>query len=549
MLSIVTTSPGAGLSSRAAGAMSLPIPETESVRDETFDPERALYGLFWRSPVPIALVDENSRRIVEVNQAFCGLLGYDRNELVRLSMDELDTAPPSDVEEHLLAAVRSERQPVRRHAFRAKGGAEITVETRVTPLEGTRGTLLALHVRDVRDEHRAEQDRSTLQARLWMAQKHEAVGRLAAGIAHDFNNLLSAVMLTTESLRKQLADKEDACEDLDIIAEAGLRARELTGQLLAFSGRQMMEPRPLRLNDVVAGMEGIIRRTLPEDIDLTIELANGMTAVSADPAQMQQVLLNLVVNARDSMRGGGRLVVAVQEAVLDEAFARSHTSVNPGPHVMLSVTDTGCGMDEETQARIFEPFFSTQEYGGAVGLGLATVYGIVKQSGGTIWVTSQPGVGTTFRVYLPRIEASSLPTPIPEGHRTGSVTGGTEHVLLVENEPRVRELAGRILRDLGYAVTEASSGDEALELHDELWPHSGPHPIDFVVTDVVMPGISGLELIRRLRIKREDLKALFISGYLDPSSVENSKVPIEPLLSKPFTKVELAGAVRALRDG
>jgi PAS domain S-box-containing protein len=495
------------------------------------------------------LVDGRSRRMVDGNEAFCRLSGYERSELSGRSVQEIHTGEAAEVDEHLLLAVACGDDGPRHYSLRTKEGSELNVDIQAVPLEGTRGRLLALYVRDARGEREAERDRSALQSQLWMAQKHEAVGRLAAGIAHDFNSLLSAVMLTTESLRERLAQDEEACGNLDIIAEAGLRARELTGELLAFSGRQMLEPRPLSLNDVVRAMESLIRRTLPADIDISIHPASEAAAVSADPAQMQQVLLNLVLNGRDAMPDGGRLVITVQEVELDEEFARDYSFVHPGPHVMLSVTDTGMGMDEETQARIFEPFFSTRERGSGAGLGLATVYGIVKQSGGTIWVTSQPGIGTTFRVYLPRIDESGLETYTPEERRSGSAGRGSEHVLLVEDDESVLKLTARMLRDLGYQVTEAHSGDEALEIHDELWPHSGPHPIDLLVTDVVMPGTSGLELGRRIRLKREDLKILFISGYLDPSGTEESRVPIEPLLPKPFTKLEMAQALRTLLDG
>lgn len=531
--------------------MCLAIPESESDRDDMPDVERAPDGLFRCSPVPIVLVDGRSRLIVDANQAFCQLVGYGRSELASMSLEQIDTASAKELEDLLLPATISKGRGEHRHPLRAKGGGTLTVEIRTAPLADEHGRVVALYVRDTSDEERAEQQRDELESQLRKAQKHEAVGRLAAGIAHDFNNLLSAVMLTTESLRTHLADDEEAGEDLDAIAEAGLRARELTGQLLAFSGRQMMEPRPVDLTEVVSGMEGIIRRTLPANIDLTIEKGVQTAAVTADPSQMQQVLLNLVVNARDAMPGGGTLVISVQEVMLDDDFAESHTSVRPGPHVMLSVTDSGMGMDEETQARIFEPFFSTREYGSGVGLGLATVYGIVKQSGGTIWVTSEAGAGTTFRVYLPHLEGGGPPSPVPEEERTEeerteSPTTETEHVLLVEDEPSVRRIASRILGELGYEVTEASSGNEALNIYHELRPADGPHPIDFVVTDVVMPGISGLELVRRLRIEREGLRALFISGYLDPSNLESSEVPIEPLLSKPFTKVELAQAIGML---
>ncbi len=510
--------------------------------------EPAPKGLFRRSPLAIVLVDGQSHCIIDANDAFCSLSGYERPELGGLSVHKIHASEPNDAEEQLFLAVACGDDTPRHLMLRTKDGSEMEMEVRAVPMDGVRGTLLALYIRDVRDERRVERDKGNLQSQLWMAQKHEAVGRLAAGIAHDFNNLLSAVMLTTESLRERLGEDERVGVDLDIISEAGLRARELTGELLAFSGRQALEPRALSLNDVVLGMESLVRRTLPANIELSIHPAPGTTAVSADPVQMQQVLLNLVVNARDAMPEGGRLVIALHEVEVDEEFARAYTSIRPGPHVMLGVTDTGVGMDEETQARIFEPFFTTRERGNGVGLGLATVYGIVKQSGGSIWVTSQPGMGTTFRVYLPLISESGLQPYTPEERPKGTVRRGSEHILLAEDNESVRMLTARMLRDLGYEVTEACSGNEALSIYDELWPTEGPHPVDLLVTDVVMPEISGLELVRRLRLKKEDLKALFISGYLGSSGPEESQVPIEPLLPKPFTKVELAHALRTVLE-
>lgn len=506
-------------------------------------------ALFLRSPVPILLVDARSGRISDCNDACSSLLGYSRSEITGMLLEGLTDEPKGRVAEHLLLALACRDDGPRRRVLFARDGSECPLEIRAAPAQEEQGTLVALYLTDVRTRQEAERDRSRLQSQLWMAQKHDAIGRLATGIANDFNNILATVMLTAESLGRRVGDDPVARGELDVIVDGALKARGLTESILAFSGRQMLAPRPMDLNGVVEEMEQIIRRTIPESIDVAFHLDDGETGVNADPSQMQQVLLNLVVNARDAMPSGGHLVISTKQVDLDEEFARDYATVEAGPHVQLSISDTGIGMDEETQARIFEPFFSTRQQGPGAGLGLATVYGIVKQSGGSIWVTSQQGFGTTFSIYLPRIDGISPNDRVAAPDEADSAPGGSEHVLLVADDPQVRRLTAQVLRRLGYGVTEVASPEAALELHDEIWPERGPHPVDVLVTDIIMPGMSGIELVRRLRLKREDLKVLLVSGHLDPTGLEDEVVVSESHLTKPFTPKELAQKMREALEG
>ena len=560
--------------------------------------------LFLRSPLPILLIDAPTRTILHANEAFAELLDLPLHRIRQALVYDFDRGGADEVDEYLILAVACQDARPRRRTFSGRNGARVEVSVQAVPLGGDRGNRLALFVRDVRPEQRAEQDRNRLQSQLWMAQKHEAVGRLASGIAHDFNNTLSAVLMTTESLQKRVdAEDMETRADLDLIVDASLKARSLTRELLAFSGKQQLQPRPTRMNQVVEDIEELLRRTLPDDINFVFRPSSANATVNADPTQMQQVLLNLVMNARDAMPGGGYLVVRVDEVDLSPEFARDYASVRPGPHVMLSVTDTGIGMEEETQNRIFEPFYSTRERGtGGSGMGLATVYGIVKQSGGSIWVTSESGVGTTFRVYLPRLSAG-IPPKAPaaakerepqkaeaEVRAETAVTSeapaeaeapveaeaaieaearsetntpevaeepnpwvdaprGSEHILLVEDKEGVRRMAARVLRELGYVVTEAETPEEALQAHQEMWPERGPHPVDMLLTDIVMPGMSGVELAEQLLEKREDLPVLYMSGYLDPIDQDpDLPQPRGARIAKPFTERELAEAMRELLD-
>ncbi len=378
------------------------------------------------------------------------------------------------------------------------------------------------------------------QGQLYLLHKMEAIGRLAGGVAHDFNNMLMVILGTCDLLLHDLGETHPGYERILIIRKAAERAASLTRQLLAFSRRQVMEPRVIDLNRVLEGTEKILRRLIGEDIELKVRLAPDLWKVKADPAQVEQVIMNLAVNARDAMPRGGVLAIETTNVKLDEVYARDHVGVKPGEYVMLAVSDTGHGMDDETKARIFEPFFTTRS--GGTGLGLSTVYGIVKQSGGNIWCYSEPGEGTTFKVYLPRVEGA-MEERVSEGAEVS--IGGTEMLILVEDDEKVREIAATVLREAGYQVLEASNGEEALEVCKK---HKGS--IDMVITDVVMPGMSGKELAERLRAIDPKIKVLYMSGYTgDIIAYRDVLEEMPNFIQKPFARNALLKRVRQVLDG
>ncbi len=383
-------------------------------------------------------------------------------------------------------------------------------------------------------------ERKRLEHQLVQAQKMEAVGRLAGGIAHDFNNQLTVVLGRSEMLLERLPPEDPRRRPAQLIRETAERAAGLTRQLLAFSRKQVLEPKVLDLNQVVGGMEKMLRRLIGEDVELTLAPGAGLGAVSADPGQLEQVVMNLAVNARDAMPQGGRLLLRTANAELDTTACRRHADAAPGRYVMLEVTDTGVGMDAATQARIFEPFFTTKEAGKGTGLGLATVFGIVKQSNGHIWVYSEPGHGTTFKVLLPRIEGEADGAPA----ETAAARRGSETILLAEDEPELRALVAEHLEARGYTVLAAATPEEALGLARA---HAGP--IHLLLTDVVMPGLSGRALSEQFRAERPEARVLYMSGYTDEIIGHHGLLEAgTALLQKPFTGNALALKVREVLD-
>jgi PAS domain S-box-containing protein len=379
------------------------------------------------------------------------------------------------------------------------------------------------------------------EAQLRQAQKLEAIGRLAGGVAHDFNNLLSVVLSYSQLLLDDLPLDDRSRPDLEAIRRAGRQAAELTRQLLAFSRQQVVAPRVIDLGEAARGADKMLRRLVGEDIELIVRAPGEPAPVRADAAQIDQVVMNLALNARDAMPQGGKLTIEVAPVEVDEAYAREHLGVSPGPHVQLAVSDTGVGMDEQTRSHVFEPFFTTKEKGKGTGLGLATVFGIVQQSGGTIWVDSAPGAGTRFKILFPRAVAAvdaALEITQPTSLR------GTETVLLVEDQEEVRQVAREILSRLGYEVLEAPNGAEALQLCER-----HPRPIDLLLTDVVMPQMSGRELAERVAPGRPDMRVLFMSGYTEDAILQHGILD-EGLafLQKPLVPDRLARRVREVLD-
>ncbi len=392
------------------------------------------------------------------------------------------------------------------------------------------------------EARRAYDELTQTQGQLEQAQKMDAIGRLAGGVAHDFNNLLTVIVGRTDILLKPLKPEDPMRRGIELIQRTAGRAADLTRQLLAFSRKQVLEAVVLDLNVVTAEMKDMLGRLIGEDIALVTTPTPGLGRVKADRGQIEQVVMNLAVNARDAMPQGGHLIVETANVDLDADYVRRHVGARPGPHVMLAVSDSGMGIPREIQAHIFEPFFTTKEQGKGTGLGLATVYGIVKQSGGYIEVDSAPERGTTFRIYLPRVDADAK---VPErAARPATPAGGTETILLVEDEDGVRELSRDILRASGYTVLEARNGPEALLLSEQ---HQGP--LDLLLTDVVMPRMSGRELAERLAPLRPDLNVLYMSGYTDDAVIRHGVLGAgTAFLQKPFTPTALVQRVRETLD-
>ncbi|MGE0792279.1 MAG: ATP-binding protein [Sandaracinaceae bacterium] len=390
---------------------------------------------------------------------------------------------------------------------------------------------------------RAREAHASTEEQLIAAQRLEAVGRLAGGVAHDFNNLLTVILTYARHGMGLVAASERLHEDLEQVCQAGERAAELTRQLLAFSRKQILEPRVTNVNDVLDGIEAMLGRLIGEDVDIAMHRAADLGNVLADPGQLEQVIFNLAVNARDAMPQGGKLTIETSNVDLDEAFADEHVSMRPGPFVLTSVTDSGVGMDAETAKRAFEPFFTTKETGKGTGLGLSTVYGIVKQTGGNVWVYSEVGRGTTFKIYLPRVDAPVEPRAIPTS--APPVTRSGETVLLVEDDDAVRRATGRILRSAGYHVLAASSGNDALR---EAEAHSGE--IDLLLTDVVMPGMGGRELARRIAERYPSIKILFASGYTENAIAHQGVLDAGArFIGKPFSGGDLTKKIRSVLKG
>jgi len=476
--------------------------------------------------------------IASLNPAFETITGWRREQWVGQPFEGL--VHPEDLPlalELLGRVVRGELRPASQFRVRTAKGDFRVGEFSATPQlhEGRLVGILGIG-RDVTERVQLEQQ-------LRQAQKMEAVGRLAGGIAHDFNNILTAITGYADLLLEDLGATDPRRQDADEIHKAADRAAGLTRQLLAFSRQQVLQPTVLEVNTLVSELEKMLRRLLGEDVALSTRLAPTTGRVKADPGQLEQVIMNLAVNARDAMPNGGKLTLETANVDLDDAYADDHYPARAGPFVMLAVSDTGIGMSEETQAHMFEPFFTTKEKGKGTGLGLATVYGIIKQSGGFIWVYSEVGHGTTFKLYLPRVEElaerASAPAQLP-----ARPPRGTETVLVVEDEAPVRSVARQVLERHGYTVLEAPSAEAALDLAAR---YSGA--IHLLLTDVVMPGLNGRELASRLADLRPDARVIFMSGYTDEAVTRHGVLePGSAYVQKPFTPDAIVRRVRDVLD-
>jgi two-component system cell cycle sensor histidine kinase/response regulator CckA len=487
--------------------------------------------------------------IFEANDAYLNLVGYSREELLSGGVRWVDLTPPEFLPLTERATAQLEASgvapPFETETIR-KDGRRVPVIVGVAMLEYPKCIAITA---DISERKQAEQGRTHAESalrkseeQLRQAQKMEAVGRLAGGIAHDFNNVLSIILSYAEVLLEDLKPADPLRRDLEQIRAAALRAAGLTRQLLLFSRQQVAEPRVVDLNDVLVGLDRMLGRILGEDVELVLVPPKAPGRIKVDPTHIEQLILNLVVNARDAMPKGGKLTLETANVELDDEYVLAHLPAKAGSYVMLAVTDTGTGMDRATQARIFEPFFTTKETGKGTGLGLSTVFGIVQQSGGSVWVYSELDHGTTFKIYLPRVDAE---VDGPKRHVEPATLRGTETILLVEDEEAVRLVVSGALRRLGYSVIVAQNAGEALLLCER---QQGP--IALLLTDVVMPQMSGPELAARLVATRPEMKVLCMSGYTDDSIVRHGVLESGvAFIQKPVTPTMLSKKIREVLDG
>jgi two-component system cell cycle sensor histidine kinase/response regulator CckA len=510
--------------------------ERRRAEEELRKNESMLRLLFEYNPLPTWLYEIDSYKFLEVNQAAMDLYGYTATEFERMSVLDIR---PEEQQAKALAYMKELGADAEEHEFwlhQAKGGRTFEVEVISHELNYAGKRVRLVVAQDI-------SERRLLESQLRQAQKMEAVGRLAGGVAHDFNNLLMVIKGHTELLLSALDPSEQIARKIEQIDRSADRATALTRQLLAFSRMQVLQPQVINLNTIIEEMGKLLPRLIGEDIELLIRTNDDLGTVRADASQMEQVIMNLAVNARDAMPNGGKLVIEAANAELDHGYLASHPLMKAGPYIQLVVTDSGTGMDAETQAHIFEPFFTTKEKGKGTGLGLATVYGIVKQSGGFIWVYSELGKGTSFKVYLPRLDQPEDHIGAP--HKFLELPVGTETVLLTEDEQDVREIAREFLESGGYRVIEAKDGAEAMALAAR---HRGG--IQLLVTDMVMPGMTGQELAVKLQSEHPGMCVVFMSGYSEHAAMEMADAdPTVRLLTKPFSRAAILRAVGEVLRG
>ena len=510
--------------------------ERRRAEDELRKNESILRLLFEHNPLPIWLYETETLKFLRVNQAAVNLYGYTESEFEAMTVAEIH---PKSQREGVLDYVKRNDRATEEHMFwlqEAKDGRTFEVEIISHELQyaGKRVRLVA--AQDI-------SERRHLESQLRQAQKMEAVGRLAGGVAHDFNNLLMVIKGHTELLLEVLDPSEHLTRKIEQIDRSADRASALTRQLLAFSRRQVLQPQVINLNSIIEEMGKLLPRLIGEDIELVVRMDEELGTIRADASQMEQVIMNLAVNARDAMPNGGKLVIETANADIEHGYIVSHPLMKPGPYVQLVVSDNGTGMDAETQAHIFEPFFTTKEKGKGTGLGLATVYGIVKQSGGFVWVYSELEKGTSFKIYLPRADQEE--EEISPSRPTTEVPKGTETVLLAEDEQDVREIAREFLESGGYYVIEAKNGAEAIKLAAQ-----NRGKIQLLVTDMVMPGMTGQELAVRMQAEHPGLRVIFMSGYSEHAATEMADAdPSVRLLTKPFSRIAVLRAVRDAIEG
>jgi len=509
---------------------------TEGERQESEETLRKL----WCSVEQLAdlvIIMDRSGVMEYVNPAFEALTGYSRQEAIGHTLGMLKSEQQAETYDEMWKTVLSGNAFRGIVVNRKKNGETFIIEEALTPLRGRDGeiTHFISTGRDITE-------RRKLESELQQAQKMDAIGRLAGGVAHDFNNLLLVISAYAELMLDSLPGEAPLRRNVNEIISASRRAADLTRQLLAFGRKQMQLLQVLDLNAVIGEIATMLPRLIGEDIELVFVPGQDLGKVKADPVQIEQIVMNLAANARDAMPGGGMLTIETASVRVDESYAQRHAIVPPGEYVLLAVTDSGQGIGAEHLPHIFEPFYTTKEAGKGTGLGLATVYGIVKQNGGFVWVYSEPGLGTTFKVYLPQVQSLSGELRTAKPSEESPV--GCETVLLVEDEALVRQASRQFLVRSGYAVLEANDGEDALRVSRK---HRGP--IHLMVTDVVMPRMGGPRLAERLAEERPDMQVLFVSGYAENTVLQHGKIDVGTrFLQKPFSLKALARKVREILE-
>ncbi|HVP77376.1 MAG TPA: PAS domain S-box protein [Thermodesulfobacteriota bacterium] len=520
------------------------ITERKQIEEALRKSEENFQKLFDEAPVGYMELDARGC-ITQVNRTELDMLGYTVEEMLEQPIWKF-VVEEEEARHSVMAKLSESMQPGRglERTYKRKDGTTVPVSIEDAFIQNAEGKVTGIHavIRDITERKQMEQEKKNLEEQLRQSQKIEAIGRLAGGIAHDFNNLLTVIKGYGQLSLLELKEGDPLRGNLEEIQKSSERAADLTRQLLAFSRRQVMEMKVLDLNTILQNLDKMLRRVIGEDIELVTLLTGGLGRVKIDPGQIEQVVMNLAVNARDAMPSGGKLTIETANVELDEHYARNHIDVEPGRYVMLSVSDTGVGITPEVRDRIFEPFFTTKEKGKGTGLGLSTVYGIVKQSGGNIWVYSEPGHGTTFKIYLPRVDEPL--EELREKIMREELPHGSETILVVEDEEKVRALTVEILGRQGYRVLDASQGDDALAISEK---HKGP--IHLFLVDVVMPGISGTELAKHLMSLHPETRILYMSGYTDNVIVHHGVLEKGlNYIQKPFRIDELTRKVREVLD-
>jgi len=505
--------------------------------EEALQRSEEKYRNFFEEDLTGDYISTADGRILICNMAFCRIFGFESMEEAK-STNLIKLYPDPMQRLNLLAEIQKKRR-MENHELKlqsCRGEARYLMANLIgifdsqNYLTGIKGYLYDI------SEHKK------IEAQFRQAQKMEAVGRLAGGVAHDFNNLLSVINGYSHLLLERVSPDDPLRHQIEMIQKAGQRAESLTRQLLAFSRRQVMQTKNLNLNDLVNDIEKLLNRVIGEDIQLLTRVSPNLKLINADPSQMEQVIMNLVLNARDAMPDGGVLTIETSNIILNENYIRRHPLMQPGSYVMLAVSDTGTGMSQEIQANLFEPFFTTKPSGKGTGLGLSTVYGIVKQSGGFIWVYSEVAKGTTFKIYLPVVDGDKTEIQNFAAEKTTMV--GSETILIAEDDRDVRDLIESLLNDHGYSTLAATNGDEALKIAS-----THPVPIHLMITDVVMPNLNGSDVARKLTATRPAMKVLYVSGYTDDAIVHHGILDKDVhFLQKPFNTVELLRRVRQILD-